>query len=611
MRALWRPRLTAWRTALLLSVLLHLVGLYLVQTARWGELDTVAFRMRLAIPLPRFEPPPLPVPAAGGGSSETGGRVTQLRAPGGPGSLPAGIVASLAPPTPGELGAAPPTALREPGFGAKAERPQFAAEHVLGGAELSRLPPAAELAIGRGDHGVSPMDLLRLVDRARANRDQAVVMVDPTSRQDLVGYINLARVKVYGAGAPPMALDALARYLRDHTGLLAQVQETEYDYFLSPDLLKAPIHFLVQGAGQRTWGERLVGFSVPEQRLLGQYLRQGGFVYCEGSNYFLEQMAGQFQAILGRDGGLFDVPVGHEVYNSYYTFGAGFPGEDKTRGPFAVENSGWYFPVRRTGAQVVAPGAGPAPQAAAATNQFAAAPAAEPPPTADLWAVTCKDRVVGLLSDLPLTLIWARSYDVTSSGEGAAPTEPALMAGVNVVAYALTARGGLTPKEDRPAWMPGRPVTSLAQPVDPGSDLATRTEHLADALDASLAVVMAPLGQPVGPGGIQIELDGRYRLESLNPALHGLLLHNVPAGRHTLAVRYDGSSRQVDVELQGGKVQTVTFALSRLGFVTRLRLQPQAEQVALAAWLRAFPDLQVDEVFLVDDRNVLDGASGR
>ncbi len=610
MRSRWRQRLTAWQTALLVSVLLHLIGLYLVQTARWGELDTVAFRMRLSIPLPRFEPPPMPVAGGGVGSHEANGRVTQLRAPGGPGSLPAGIAASLAPTTPGELGPAPPMSLREPGSGIKADRPQFAAEHVLGGAELSRLPPAAELATGRGDHGVSPMDLLRMVDRARANHDQAVVMVDPTSRQDLVGYINLARVRVYGAGAPAKGLDALARYLRDHTGLLAQVQEKEYDYFLSPDLLKAPIHFLVQGAGHPTWGDRLVAFSGPEQQQLGQYLRQGGFVYCEGSNYFLEQMVHQFQTILGRDGALFNVPVGHDVYNSYYTFGGGFPGEDKTRGPFAVESSGWYFPVSRTGAQVVAPGAGPAPQAAATTNQFAAATTDEPQLAAGLWAVTCKDRVVGLLSDLPLTLGWARSYDVTDNGQGAAPNEPVLMAGVNVLAYALTARGGLTPKEDRPAWMPGRPVASLPPSGSPGRDLAARTERLAGALDASLAVVMAPLGQPAGPGGIQVILDGRYRLESLNPALNGLLLHNVPTGRHALEVRYDGSSRQVEVELEGGKVQTVTFALSRLGFVTRLRLQPQAEQVALEAWLRAFPDLRVDEVFLVDDRNVLDGASG-
>jgi hypothetical protein len=590
-----------WKGALVLSALLHLLGLYLLQTFRPGELDTEVYRVRLTLPLPRFEPP-LPIPAvAGGGPGETEGPVTQLRAPGGPDALPSGVAASLAPSVPRIIGPAAPMALREVGSGAKAERPVFERVGVLGGAELAQLPPVAELGIGP-ESRISSTDLLRLVDRSRANKDQAMVMIDPSSRRDLVGYINFARLRVYGAGSPDTSLDALARYLRDHTGILAQVQEERFDYFVSPALLKAPIHFLVQGAPGAAfpaYRDQVVAYFSPEERqLLGRYLRGGGFLYCEGTNLFLTQMAEVLEGILGRDGYLSAVPFGHEIYSAYYSFESGFPGEEGPRRPAEVRNEGWRYPTQRIGPQIE----GSVPEGQV-EYQFVTPTAEDKPRPLGLWGVIYRDQVVAVLSDLGIASAWAGSLRPLPGGAGDGGAS--LMMGANLVVYALTRGGGLTPKEARPVWMPGRPVASL--PTGREQDPSVEGASLAAALDASLAVVQAPLGQALGEGGMELLLDGRYSVQVLNPGLHGVLLHNLPAGRHWIEVRYGGKARQVELDLTGGKVQTVTFAVSRLAFLTRLRLAAQEGQIGLEQWLRAFPDLKTEEMFLTEDKGVLEG----
>ena len=106
----------------------------------------------------------------------------------------------------------------------------------------------SELESGRQLGGPS-MDLLRIVDMARANKDHAGVIIDRSSRRDLMGYVNFTQLRVYGAGSGRGQLDALTRYLRDNTFILANVREKTYRNFLSENLLKDPIHFLLQGGG--------------------------------------------------------------------------------------------------------------------------------------------------------------------------------------------------------------------------------------------------------------------------------------------------------------------------------------------------------------------------
>ena len=46
--------------------------------------------------------------------------------------------------------------------------------------------------------GIASMDLLRLADMARANKDHAAVIGSRATRRDLAGYVNFTQLRVYG-----------------------------------------------------------------------------------------------------------------------------------------------------------------------------------------------------------------------------------------------------------------------------------------------------------------------------------------------------------------------------------------------------------------------------
>ena len=52
---------------------------------------------------------------------------------------------------------------------------------------------------------------------------------------------------------------------------------------------------------------------------------------------------------------------------------------------------------------------------------------------------------------------------------------------------------------------------------------------------------------------------------------------------------------------------TLNFALNRFAFMSQLRLEQHDEQVGLARWREAFSDLQLEEIYLVEDREWLEG----
>jgi hypothetical protein len=81
----------------------------------------------------------------------------------------------------------------------------------------------------------------------------------------------------------------------------------------------------------------------------------------------------------------------------------------------------------------------------------------------------------------------------------------------------------------------------------------------------------------------------------------------MPAGLHWIEVRYQGESKQVEVDLAGGKVTTLVFGINRIAFISQLRLSIQEEQVGLLQWLSSFTDLEMQEIFLSDEEKVLLG----
>ena len=172
--------------------------------------------------------------------------------------------------------------------------------------------------------------------------------------------------------------------------------------------------------------------------------------------------------------------------------------------------------------------------------------------------------------------------------------------------YALTRKSGITPHLPPPTWMPGQRPVAAVQESPLAVEVAAADELLFDDLDAWLALVLAPIGSDITED-ITVRLDGRYSLELLKRGYQGLLFHNLSAGAHWVELSYGGQTQQVEVDLKGAKVTTLTFALNRFAFVVRLRVQEQEERADWQRWSGAFADLEVEEIYLAADRDWLEG----
>ena len=574
--------------SLALSFVLHLVFVVFVKGWWEDERDVESFKARLA-QIPRFEPPRLVV--------------------GKPRSLPERQMEYLAADdSPREFSEPPPDTprpqeivvpdapdrLREFEIAAKADT--FALPEL----ERPRLAQMPTLGLELDD---KEMDLLRIEDMARANKQHAAVMPAPGSRRDLRGYVNFTRLRVYGAGSDKRGvLDDLARYLRDYTNILARAEGEAYEYFLSEQLLKDPVHFLFEGGGLYPYEDGIyTQFSDAEKELLGRYLRGGGFLFIEGGYRFLGEMRNQLRSVLGNEGRIFPVAPTHDLYHSFYDFDGGFAGEDKADMKEYLPGSPWYYPVATRQEEV------------AVDNQaFSLAVQQEQQreqlPPMGIWGVEWEGQLVAVLSDLGMHTQWRVNDDPNQGDANAVPVVQYLQAGTNIVVYALTRAGGLAPKLDQPVWVKQRPQAPAAPLASDlffdGGEGGLDADLLSD-LDASLALVHSPLGDEIG-GGIKVSINGGYSVDLLRGGMHGLLFHNLPAGDHWIEVEYRGKSRQLEISLEGGKVSTVTFGLNRYAFVSQLRMKAQEETVGLGAWRLGFADLDLEEVFLHGDREILE-----
>jgi len=576
--------------SLFVSLLLHLFGLYAVRDFWLDELETEAFRSRLANVPPLFKPRRLNTVKQQVDLPEVRVELEYIASEQQAIELSEQELRLQAEPEKIEDQAAP-LALRQIASGAKEDAPILERVKMLSPSEL-----------GLADSiGIRSMDLLRIVDMARANKDHAAVIIDPSSRRDLMGYVNFTQLRVYGAGSGRSVLDALTRYLRDNSRILAQVRDETYEYFLSENLLKDPMHFLLEGGGMTAYrDEVLTQFSREEKEMLGRYLREGGFLFIEGSNRYLREMRSHLRSILGAEATLRPVPLSHPLYHAFYDFGGGFPGEDKARVIEMEDNPTWYYPTQAYDEQ-------PAADQVAFFNPNAADTGeGEQPPRQGIWGVEVEGQLVAILSDMGLHENWGLSFDAEAAGDE--PVLYSLMAGANIVAYALTRDGGRTPQLPPPSWMQKRPVAKMQTELDEPERMVEREivdGDIFSSLDASLAIVQAPLGSSIVEE-IQLRLDGRYSLELLKTGFNGLLLHNLPAGDHWIELRYGGQEQQLDFNLIGGKVLTLNFALNRFAFMTQLRLGPQDEQVSIGQWNEVFSDLEIEEIFLAEDREWLE-----
>ena len=225
------------------------------------------------------------------------------------------------------------------------------------------------------------------------------------------GEIRLTALRLRGASTyrPGNLLADLARFLRDRAGLQVRIREQVYNTFLSPDLLEDPVHFLFQCEGG--WKDRMVYFSDEERGRLGEYLRNGGFLFVEGDNRFLREMIGQLRIALRGEGELFEIPAAHPLYHSFYDFERGFPGELKG-GLEEIPVKEWTYPV-----------------ASSAGGE-----------ALGLWGIEVEGRLAAVFSDLGLLRDWAPdpAFGEDSGGDPERPLKsPALAAATNLVMYAL------------------------------------------------------------------------------------------------------------------------------------------------------------------------------
>ncbi len=279
--------------------------------------------------------------------------------------------------------------------GAKAEELAFDEVEMIELAETSA-PVQEALSLKHELLNVGDLDI---------GRYQAVLIQDPDNKRNIRGFFNMTVIDYDIADKNrdrfPTAVEELMRYMRDHTKINARIEGTTLE-FSDPRIMEAPMIYV-------TGNDAVLQISDTEKTNLGDYLKNGGFLYAEeirqsdAENGLDGREAGvsgtpfdrQFKAlmkdgqVLGSDGSKWQkVPKSHQLYYSF-----------------------WDFPD------------GPPMGGAPGGNVF------------DLEMLELRGRVAVVFSDLNISWYWGDPL--------ADARERGLQFGVNLIVYALTQPGGI------------------------------------------------------------------------------------------------------------------------------------------------------------------------
>ena len=236
-------------------------------------------------------------------------------------------------------------------------------------------------------------------------RFQAILIQDPANKRNIKGFFNMTVIDYdladKSADRFPTAVEELMRYIRDHSRVNARIEGTTLR-LSDPTVMKAPFIYL-------TGNSAVFQFTKTEKENLGEYLKNGGFLFAEEirqadpENGLDGKNAGvqgtlfdrQFKAlmedpeVLGSDGSKWQkIPKDHDLYYSFFDF------ED-----------------------------GPPMGGAPGGNVF------------DLEMLELRGRVAVVFSDLNISWYWG--------DPNADARERGLQFGVNLIVYALTQPGGI------------------------------------------------------------------------------------------------------------------------------------------------------------------------
>ena len=278
--------------------------------------------------------------------------------------------------------------------GAKAEELSFDEVEMIELSETSA-PVQEALSLKHELLNVGDLDI---------GRYQAILIQDPDNKRNIRGFFNMTVIDYDIADKNrdrfPTAVEELMRYMRDHTKINARIEGTTLE-FSDTRIMEAPMIYM-------TGNDAVLQVSDTEKTNLGEYLKNGGFLYAEeirqsDADGLDNKEAGvsgtpfdrQFKAlmkdplVLGSDGSKWQkMPKSHQLYYSF-----------------------WDFPD------------GPPMGGAPGGNVF------------DLEMLELRGRVAVVFSDLNVSWYWGDPL--------ADARERGLQFGVNLIVYALTQPGGI------------------------------------------------------------------------------------------------------------------------------------------------------------------------
>ena len=219
-----------------LSLILHVSVLLLVDHLFLEEREVSVFRARLAS-APRFVQQQKLVAAA---PTLLNVDMEYVRSQANPASLPEGAVPLVAA---AEAVGPPPGESYDPAL------PKRDGAELLVEAMPDPTAPSVNDSVAS-----EAMELLRIKDLMRADREKAVILLDVYSRRDTRGFVKFTPLRLNGVGGYGLdgqggkpVLEDVARYVRDHTQVQAQLHGFPVEYFNSPMLRKDPLHFFFPG----------------------------------------------------------------------------------------------------------------------------------------------------------------------------------------------------------------------------------------------------------------------------------------------------------------------------------------------------------------------------
>ena len=234
---------------------------------------------------------------------------------------------------------------------------------------------------------------------------KGLVIQDPTDRRNVKGFVYLGTAWANdleptfdsAAKAIPNLVDAL----NEQTGISARVDA--HLFLDSQELFRTPFVYITSTEA----------FELTERELenLGEYLRQGGFIFVDNANPTTEFSQGEaslrriFRGALGAQGQLRPISNNHPIYHTFYDFDGPPVGSELEIPSFSEQRSLDHLVI-------------------AEQSYY-------------LEGVFLEDRMVAMYSDKGYVHTWARNYG----------NEPQLRFGINAVIFALTQEGSIAQQQ--------------------------------------------------------------------------------------------------------------------------------------------------------------------